>query len=102
MVASTRRRVPTTTPPPQAPPATPPRGCQKKPSARVLEAQQSLRARARAPRVPQNEPPASTAVAPERDGRDTNLQEIAALITNLQKTIIQQNNAIANQNTIIE
>lgn len=44
MAASTPRRVPTT-PPSPAPPAAPPKGRTRKPSAKVLETQQSLRTR---------------------------------------------------------
>src|SRR4051794_4450918 len=101
MAASTPRRVPIT-PPPPAQPAAPPKGRTRKASAKVLEAQQSLRTRTSAPRSTQNEPSASAVVVPEREARDTNLEEAASLIANLKETITQQINIIANQNSVID
>ena len=104
MVTSTPERVSAT--PPLATPAAPPRGRTRKPSAKVLEAQQSLKTRTIAPRSTQNGlppfPTASVSVSPEREGRSTNLEEIARLITNLKEIITQQSSIITNQNSIIE
>jgi len=83
-------------------PAAPPKGRTRKPSAKVLEAQQSLRTRTIAQRSTQNEPPASAAVAPEREGRDASLEEVASLIATLKETITQQISIIANQNSVID
>ena len=95
MAASTPRRVPTT-PPSPAQPAAPPKARTRKPSAKVLKAQQLLRTQLIAPRSTQNKPSASVTVAPEREGRETNLKEVALLIADLKKTITQQISIIAN------
>jgi len=104
MVTSTPERVSAT--PPLATPAAPPRGRTRKPSAKVLEAQQSLKTRTIAPRSTQNGLPpfpiASVSISPEREGRSTNLEEIARLITNLKEIITQQSSVITNQKSIIK
>ena len=105
MAASTPGRVSATPPPAQ--PAAPSKGRLKKPSAKVIEAQQSLRKRTAttAPRPTQDEllpfPTASVSVSPEREGINTSLEEIAVLIANLKETIAQQNSVITNQSSII-
>jgi len=118
MAASTPERVSAT--PPLDPPAAPPRRT-RKPSAKVQEAQQSLRTRA-AQRLAQFEqqttapqtglqttqhilPPFPTArisTLPERGGGGINHDEFCRLIESLRETIAQQSNIITSQNSIIE
>jgi hypothetical protein len=86
MEASTPERVSPTPPPTQ--PIAPSKGRTRKPSAKVLEAQRSLRTPLITPRLTQNEPTASAADACEHEG--TSLKGVASLITNLKKTITQQ------------
>src|SRR5437763_2891095 len=92
IAASTPGRVSATPPPAQ--PAAPSKGRLKKPSAKIIEAQQSLRKRTAttAPRPTQDElllfPTASISVSPERERINTSLKKIAVLITNLKETII--------------
>jgi hypothetical protein len=105
MAASTPGRVSATPPPAQ--PAAPSKGRLKKPSAKVIEAQHSLRKRTAttAPRPTQDEllpfPTASVSVSPERERINTSLEEVAVLIANLKETIAQQNSVITNQSSII-
>lgn len=125
MAPSTPGRDPST--PPPAPPALP-KGRIRKPSARVLEAQQTLgtiavratrnRAGTTAPQPTQNEPPSTApqssqyelppfptareSVSPERGERSTKLDDLARLIASLTETIAQQSSIIANQNSITE
>jgi hypothetical protein len=100
MAASTPERVPAT--PPLTQPAAPSKGRPRKPSAKVIEVQRSLRTRSTASRSIQNEPSASATAASEREGRETNLEEVVSLITNLKETITQQISIIANQNSVID
>ena len=100
MAASTPERASAT--PPSTQPAAPSKGRARKPSAKVLEAQQSLRTPSIAPRSIQNEPFASATIAYECKGRETNLEEVTSLIANLKETITQQISIIANQNSIID
>ena len=90
MADSTPERVSST--PPLTQPTAPLRGRTRKPSAKVLEAQRSLRTPSITPRLVQNELPASTTDAYDYEG--TSLEEVASLITNLKKTITQQMNVI--------
>ena len=105
MAASTPERVAAT--PPLDPPAAPPRRA-RKPSAKVQEAQQSLRTRA-AQRPAQFEqqttapqtgiqatqhilppfPTARVSTSPEREGRGINRDEFYRLIESLKETIVQ-------------
>ena len=118
MAASTPERVSAT--PPLDPPAAPPRRT-RKPSAKVQEAQQSLRTRA-AQRPAQFEqqitapqtgiqatqhilppfPTARVSASPEREGGGIKRDEFCRLIESLKETIAQQSNIITSQNTIIE
>ncbi|KAI9855423.1 MAG: hypothetical protein M1813_009798, partial [Trichoglossum hirsutum] len=84
--------------PPSTQPAAPSKGHTRKPSAKVLEAQRSLRTPIVATRPTQNEQPTATY---EHEDRDTSLEEVASLITNLKKTITQQMSIVANQNNVI-
>ncbi|KAI9779001.1 MAG: porphobilinogen deaminase [Geoglossum umbratile] len=77
----------------------PPKGRPRKPSAKVLEVQCSLRTRSGSI---QNEPSADAIAVPEREGREANLEEVASLITNLKETITQQTSIIANQNSVVD
>jgi hypothetical protein len=117
MAASTPERVSAT--PPLDPPAAPPRRT-KKPSAKVQEAQQSLRTRAQisaqfeqqttAPQTGLQAtqhilppfPTARVSTSPEREGGGINRDELYRLIESLKETIAQQSNIITNQNSIIE
>ncbi|KAI9772506.1 MAG: hypothetical protein M1840_000711 [Geoglossum simile] len=102
MAASTPERVSST--PPLTQPAAPSKGRPRKPSAKVLEVQRSLRTRSSASRSIQNKPSTSTTAtaASEREGRETNLEEVVSLITNLKETITQQISIIASQNSVID
>jgi hypothetical protein len=90
MADSTPERVSST--PPLTQPTAPLRSRTRKPSAKVLEAQRSLRTPLIASRPTQNEPPASATDTCDYEG--TSLEEVASLITNLKKTITQQMNVI--------
>src|SRR5947207_9102213 len=98
MAASTPARAPTTPPPAQ--PAAPQRGRSRKPSAKVLEAQQSLKTCTIALRSTQKEPSSSlstiAAASLQREGRGANLDEVAWLIAILKETITQQSNIMQN------
>ncbi|KAI9765958.1 MAG: hypothetical protein M1839_005274, partial [Geoglossum umbratile] len=102
MTALTPERVSST--PPLTQPAAPSKGRPRKPSTKVLEVQRSLRTRSSASRSIQNEPSASTTATAtsEREGRETNLEEVVSLITNLKETITQQISIIASQNIVID
>src|SRR6185369_16499555 len=119
MAPSTPERIPST--PPPAPPALP-KGRIRKPSARVLEAQQSLgtrtttlrttrsRAGTTTPQPTQNEPPSTApqarqnvlppsrtareSVSPERVGGKTGQGEVVELIASLKETMVQQSSII--------
>lgn len=128
MAPSTLERIPSTTP--SAPPALP-KGRIRKPSARVLEAQQSLgtrttklqttrnRARTTTPQPTQNEPPSTApqarqnelppsptareSVSPEWVDRRTGQGEVVELIASLKETIVQQSSMIESmRNDIAE
>ena len=110
---------------PSTPPPAPARGRTRKPSAKVLEAQQSLQTRTTGPRAVQTRsdttasqlaqsdelpsaqqhlthdklPPFPTrrvSISPEQEGGSTGLGEVVKLITSLKEIITQQNNIIAN------
>jgi hypothetical protein len=68
------------------------RGHTRKLSAKVLKAQRSLRTPSIILRLVQNELPAST--TDTYDYKGTSLEEVASLIINLKKIIIQQMNII--------
>lgn len=102
MAASTPERVSVTQP------AALLKGHLRKPSTKVIEAQQSLRTGTTTTvlRPTQDElppfPAASVSVSSERERRNTNLEEVTALIANLKETTAQQNNVITNQSSIIK
>ena len=105
MAASTPERVSATPPPTQ--PAAPSKGRPRKPSAKVIEAQQSLRRRTTTttPQPTQSELPLFSAAVPSspvREKRSINLEGVARLIENLKEALTQQNSVIINQNSIIE
>ena len=122
MATSTPERSSAT--PPLVPPA--PKGRARKPSAKVLEAQQSLSTRNSTLRSAQNEqqttvtqpvprtvsqatqnelppfPTARVSASPEWEGRASNLDEFGRLIESLKETIAQQSSIITSQNSIID
>ena len=100
---------------PTTPPPAPARGRTRKPSAKVLEAQQSLRTRTEAPRAARTShgtvaahdvlPPFPTgreSISPERTGSSSKLEELVGLVVSLRDTIKEQSSMIANQNRVIE
>ncbi|KAI9862357.1 MAG: hypothetical protein M1813_004833 [Trichoglossum hirsutum] len=89
MAASTPGRVSAT--PPLTQPTAPSKSRPRKPSAKVLEVQRSLRTRSRSIR---NESLTGDIEAPEREGREASLEEVALLITDLKDIITQQNRVI--------
>jgi hypothetical protein len=105
MAASTPGRISAT--PPLTQPTAPSKSCPRKPSAKVLEVQRSLRTRSRSTRnepllgsiaVPEREgheiPEREGCKIPECEGREASLEEVALLITNLKDIITQQNSVI--------
>ena len=100
---------------PSTPPPAPARGRTRKPSAKVLEAQRSLRTRTDAPRAAQTShgaaaahdglPPFPTrheSISPERTERRSKLEELVGLVVSLRDTIKEQSSMIAGQNRVIE
>ena len=104
---------------PTTPPPAPARGRTKKPSAKVLEAQRSLRTRTDAPRAAQTSHGAAAAhdelppfptrretrretISPERTESSSKLEELVGLVVSLRDTIKEQSSMIAGQNRVIE
>jgi hypothetical protein len=97
MDAATPGRVSAT--PPLTQPTAPSKSRPRKPSAKVLEVQRSLRTRSSASKLTQNEPSASATTVPECEGRETDLEEVVQLIASLKETIAQQSNIIKSIRT---